>query len=55
MSPTHLGNVPSQNMANDIAMIDLAFETTTVLWFMNLFGVIGHAGRLDLNEYKMTV
>ena len=40
--------------ANDLAMIDL-FETKIrspmiVVWLMDLFGAIGHVGRLDHGE-----
>ena len=51
MAPTSLVNVPSQNIAHDLAMIDL-FETMIrspmIVWLlMNLFEAIGHVDRLD--------
>ena len=51
MGPANLVSVPSQNIANDLAMID-RFETMIrspmiELWFMNLFGAVGHVGGLD--------
>ena len=47
MGPTSLGNASTHTIANDLAVIDLAFETTFVLRSTNLFGTIGHDGRLD--------
>ena len=54
MGSTNLANVPSQNTANDLAIIVL-FETMIhspmiVLWLMNLFGAIGHVCWLDQSE-----
>ena len=51
MGPIILVSVPNQNIANDLAMIDV-FETMIrlpmiVLWLMNLPGAIGYVGWLD--------
>ena len=51
MGCTSLVHVSSQNIADDLAMIDL-FETMTrspmiVLWLMNLSGEIGYVGWFD--------